>query len=797
MWYTGVIIVKELTPKQLRVVCIAKDLECKTSADFTPLKDIVGQKRALKALAFGLEIDDHGFNIYVSGAHGTGRTTAVTQYLNEIAAKDPVPSDVVYVSNFGDQYQPMALLLSAGKGNDLVVDLDHFIEAARNAIAKMLDGEEYAGAREERRSQYERQRNAILTEMQAKAQKAGFALRGTQTGLVIVPMMDGEEVKRSQVAKMPADERERIENRREALETELRKLFRKLQSLERELVQELRKMEEEAVRFTLNPLIDDFLDEYTNYPEVSEFIHAIAKDITENLAIFMGQPGGNVPVPPPQQPSRSISPEEFSKRYRANLIVDNSEQKGAPVLIVTNPTYSNLFGRIEKEPRFGTLFTDFSMIRPGALHQANGGYIVIPVRDLLLSPLSYPALKRALQNNHIVIEEPAEQAGFLSMKTLRPAPIPLKIKVVLIGDPFLYQQLYILDPDFRELFKVKADFDTTMDRSEKNIRRYGSFVCSLVQKEKLRALTAEAIAEVVDYSSRLAENQTKLSVQFSVIADVIREANYYAKEDRKRLIDRKHIIQALEARLYRSNLLEEKIREFIEREVILITVKGEEVGQINGLSVLSLGDFAFGRPSRVTASVAPGRGRVIDIERESGLGGNIHHKGVHILSGYLSEKFGREKPLSLSARLVFEQSYSGVEGDSASSTELYALLSALSGVPIQQRFAVTGSVNQHGEVQAIGGVNEKIEGYFAVCKVLGLTGDQGVLIPKANIQNLMLKEEVVKAVEAGKFHLYAVETIDEGIELLTGKPASEINKLADKRLKEMADVMRDYGTPLK
>ncbi len=756
----------------------------------------MGQKRALQALSFGLEISDHGFNIYVSGGHGTGRTTAVTTYLNEIASKEPVPSDVLYVSNFSDPYQPRALMLSAGKGKALVVDLDNFVEAARNSITKMLESEEFVTSREDRRSQYERVRNDILTKMQEKAQKAGFALRGTQTGLVIVPVVEGEEVKRSQVAKMSAEERESIENRREVLETELRKLFRALQTLERELVAALKKMEEDAVRFTLNPIIDDFLDEYTNYPEVSEFIHDIAKDITENLSIFMGRQEGNVTLPPQQQ-SRRISPEEFSKRYKANLIVDNSEQEGAPVMIITNPTYSNLFGRIEKEPRFGTLFTDYSMIRPGALHKVNGGYLVVPVRELLTSPLSYPALKRALQNNHVVIEEPAEQVGFLSMKTLRPESIPLKIKVVIIGDPFIYQQLYILDPDFRELFKVKADFDTSMDRTEKNIRLYCQFIRSLTQKEELRELAAEAIAEVVDYSSRLAENQAKLSVHFGVIADIIREANHYAKEDRKRLIERKHIIKALEARLYRSNLLEEKIRELIEKEVILITTKGEVVGQINGLSVLSLGDFAFGRPSRVTASVAPGRGRVIDIEREAGLGGSIHHKGVHILSGYLSEKFGRDKPLSLSARLVFEQSYSGVEGDSASSTELYALLSALSGVPIQQRFAVTGSVNQHGEIQAIGGVNEKIEGYFAVCKVTGLTGDQGVLIPKANIQNLMLKEEIVKAVEAGKFHIFAVDTIDEGIELLTGRPASEINKLADKRLQEMANVMREFSTPPK
>jgi len=791
---------KELDPKDLHVTCETEDLGCKTSADFSPLKTIVGQKRALQSLAFGLHIENRGFNIYVAGMPGTGRTTAVMTFLEELAAKQPVPSDWCYVSNFTDQYEPRALEVPAGKGKKLVADMNRFIEAARTAITRMLESEEYSRKREERGHRFEAQRDELTEQMRQRAQKAGFTLEGTQTGLLMVPVVDGKPVTPDKVEQLPASVRKQIETRRDTLETELGTLFRKIRNLERDLRDDLRKIEENAVRFTLDPLIAELQETYGAYPKVVEFVQAVAKDITENLNEFIGRQQAEMAA---VLGARAPSPEEFALRYRVNLLVDNGTRKGAPVVIMTNPTYANLFGRIEKEARFGALVTDFSMIRGGAFHEANGGYLVVPTRELLLSPLSYDALKRALKNSQIVIEEPSEALGFFSVKTLRPEPIPLKSKVVTIGDPFLYQQLYQLDPDFRELFKVKADFDTTMPRDKETIRLYGSFICTLNNKENLLPLTAEAIGEIVDYSSRLADDQTKLSTRFDVIADIIREANFYAKEDHKQTIQPKHVKRALEERIYRSNLLEEKIREFIEKGVILIDTEGEAVGQVNGLSVIGLGDFAFGQPSRVTASVGPGRGRIVDIEREARLSGPIHTKGVLILSGYLAGKYSSDKPLSLSARLVFEQSYSGVEGDSASSTELYALLSALSNAPIQQRFAVTGSVNQHGEVQAIGGVNEKIEGFYAVCKAKGLTGNQGVIIPKSNAQNLVLKDEVIDAVRAGKFHIYAVETIDEGIELLTSKPAGKrrpdgsfppgsINGLVEERLREMIKAMRKY-----
>ncbi len=491
------------------------------------------------------------------------------------------------------------------------------------------------------------------------------------------------------------------------------------------------------------------------------------------------------------------------KKYEVNVIMDNSNAKGAPVVMELNPTYQNLFGRTEKEAQFGALITDFTMIRGGSLHKANSGYLIIPVEDLLRNPFSYDGLKRAIRNQRISIEEVEERLGFVFTKSLKPMPIPSSTKVILIGDPYLYQQLLALDMEFNELFKVKAEFDTIMERTQENVQQYAAFVCMLCQKEELKHLDSSGIAKLVEHSSRLAEDQLKLSTRFSEIADIVREANFYAEQEKSEYVSANHVKKAIEEKIYRSKLIQEKIQEMITRGVILIDTEAERVGQVNGLSVTGLGDLAFGTPSRVTVSVGLGREGVIDIEREAKMGGPIHTKGVLILSGYLNQKYAQDKPLSLAARLVFEQNYGGVEGDSASSTELYAILSALSGLPIKQNLAVTGSVNQKGEVQAIGGVNEKIEGFFEVCKAKGFTANQGVMIPESNVQNLMLKEEIVEAVKAGKFHIYPVKTIDEGIEVLTGVKAGEkmqegtyeidtVNYRVDKNLKEMAEKLKEF-----
>jgi lon-related putative ATP-dependent protease len=528
-------------------------------------------------------------------------------------------------------------------------------------------------------------------------------------------------------------------------------------------------------------------------------LNDVRNDILDNLSQFIkrGEPQQRMPFPVPWMRETRF------RKYEVNVVVDNSDCKGAPVVMETNPTYQNLVGRTEKEAQFGALVTDFTMIRGGSMHKANNGFLIIPVEELLRNPFSYEGLKRALRDEKIVIEEPQERYGFISTKSLKPEPIPLAVKVILIGNPYLYQQLFILDADFKELFKVKAEFDTTMVRTEENVKKYAAFVCMLCEKENLKHLDGSALAQLVEYSQRIAEDQKKLSTRFAEVADIVREANFYATQENSNVVTGNHVEKAIEEKIYRSKLIQEKIQEMIKRGILLIDTDVEKVGQVNGLSVMGLGDFAFGNPSRVTASIGLGREGVIDIEREAKMGGPIHTKGVLILSGYLNEKYAREKPLSLTARLVFEQSYGGVEGDSASSTELYAMLSALSGLPIKQSIAVTGSVNQKGEVQAIGGVNEKIEGFFEVCKAKGFSGQQGVMIPDSNIQNLMLKEEIVDAVKAGKFHIYSAKTIDEGIEVLTGVKAGErrqdgnfeeetVNYRVDKQLKEMAEKLKEF-----
>jgi len=507
-----------------------------------------------------------------------------------------------------------------------------------------------------------------------------------------------------------------------------------------------------------------------------------------------------MPGAPPQPWLQDVA----FRKYEVNAAVDHSETVGAPVVMERNPTYNNLFGRIEKEAVYGALQTDFTLIRGGSLHQANGGYLVLPVEEVLRNLFSYDSLKRAIRDRQIVVEDMGERLGYLTTKSLRPEPIPLSVKVVLIGPPHLYYTLYALDEDFRELFKVKAEFDVRMDRSEENVRNYVAFVSTLCSREGLRPLEAGAVAKVVEYGSRAVEDQQKLSTRFSEVADIVRAANFWAERDGSPQVAETHVRKAIDEKVYRSNLIQERIQEFIQRGILLVDTAGEEVGQVNGLAVIELGDHAFGRPSRITASIGLGQAGLVDIEREARLGGPIHTKGVLILSGYLSRRYTYDKPLSLSARLVFEQSYEGVEGDSASCAELFTLLSAISEAPIKQGIAVTGSLNQQGEVQAIGGVNQKIEGFFDVCHAAGLTGEQGVIIPESNVQNLMLREDVVEAAEQGRFHVYPIRSVDQGIEILTGRTAGErgpdgafpegtLNHLVDQRLREMAERLRSFA----
>ncbi len=794
--------INELPPEKLRRTCDPNFMQCESTKEIAPLQEIIGQERAVRALKFGLGIKERGFNIYVAGYPGTGRTTAVKNFLEEIAKNQPVPPDWCYVNNFQDEYTPKAIKLPPGKGKEFHKDMKAFVEDAKRSLRKVFESEDYAARRENTIKQVEAQRKQLIEALNTEALKEGFVIQSTPIGLLLIPVIKGKPVSEEEMIALPPKVRSEIQEKRTRLESQLRTAMRQFMDMDRTAHEEIDKLNREVALYAIGQLVADLAEKYRGFPDVAAYLKNVQEDILNNLAQFIKSPeeaqqATQLPFPLPWMREPSF------KKYEVTVVVDNSEVKGAPVIMASNPTYPNLFGRIEKEAQFGALVTDFTMIRCGFLHKANGGYMIIPVEELLINPFAYEGLKRALRSEHINIEEVEERYGFLGTKSLKPEPIPLNVKIILIGDPYLYQQLYALDKEFNELFKVKAEFDTSMARTDDCLEKYAAFICMVCQKEKLKNLDGSGVAKIIEHSSRLAEDQTKLSTRFAEVADIAREANFYATQDNSEFVTGEHVKKAVEEKIYRSKMIQEKIQEMIKRGFILIDTDTEKVGQVNGLSVASLGDFAFGMPSRVTVSIGLGREGVVDIEREAKMGGPIHTKGVLILSGYLNEKYAKDKPLSLSARLVFEQNYDGVEGDSASSTELYAILSNLSGLPINQSIAVTGSVNQKGEVQAIGGVNEKIEGFYEVCKMKDFTGKQGVMIPESNVQNLMLKEEIVDAVKAGKFHLYSVKTVDEGIEVLTGSKAGvrgkdgkfeegSVNDKVDKRFSEMAEKLVKY-----
>lgn len=799
---------KALPIKDYRATYNPDQLECATTEEMAPTDEIIGQDRAQKALRFGLEIQETGFNIYVAGMPGTGRRTAVKKFLDVLAKTKPRADDWVYVNNFANQYEPLAIRLPPGMGAQFKADMAAFIDEARRALPRAFESEDYATKRQEALGKLDKEREEIIGEVNQKAAKQGFVIQMGPAGLMIIPVLEGKPLTAEEFGALPEEVQGEIRNRREALDADLRNGFRRLRDLDAKGQEAVNSLNNEVALYAIGHLVEGLTEKYGQLKEVISWIEDVRKDILENLGTFLGmgqeqQQQQQQPQLPPQFQQWLMKDLAFRK-YEVNVVVNNTGDSGAPVVFEENPSYQNLLGKAEKEVQFGVVTTDFTMIRPGSLHKANGGYLVLPVLDLFRYPFVWDGLKSALKTGKIAIEEPGERAGLISARGLKPQPIPLNVKVILIGTPEINQILHQGEPDYPDLFKVRADFDSSMDRSDENTKKYAAFICTLCKRFSLVHLDGSAIAKVIEYGSRLAEDQKKLSTRFSAVADLIREANFYAIQEQAKYITAKHIGKAIEEKEYRSNLIQEKIEEFIERGIFLIDTTGKEVGQINGLSVMGIGDFEFGRPSRVTASVAVGRDGIVDIERQSQMGGPTHTKGVLILGGYLSNMFARDRPLSLSAKLVFEQSYGGVDGDSASSTELYAILSALSGLPINQSLAVTGSVNQRGEVQAIGGVNYKLEGFYEVCKKKGLTGEQGAMIPASNVQDLMLKEEIVEAAKAGKFRIYPVNSIDEGIEVLTGVPAGKrkedgtypegtVNYLVDKRLREMAETIKEYS----
>lgn len=793
---------RELKPEELRCSIDQASLPIASIEDLPPLTGIVGQPRALAALEFGLDMANAGFNVYVAGPPGLGKMTAVRRFLEERAARRPTPSDWCYVADFADPYQPRALELPPGRGRALQQDMRELLRYIEREIPRAFESDDYATRRDEIIRTLNTERDAVLARVNEQATRAGLALQLTPLGILMVPVLSGRPLSESEFEALPPAARSEIERRRGELETELKAAMKQVRQIERAAHERLQDLDRRVVRHVIGGRLEDLVEKYGDLPEVVAHLRAVEQDLLDHIETLKAQLARREPVPAPEAwTTLSAAAEPLLRRYEVNLFIDNGPRQGAPVVVELNPSYPNLFGRIEKEARFGVLHTDFTLIKPGALHRARGGYLVLPVDELLKNPWSWDGLKRALASGRIEIEDLTERLGLVATKTLRPQPIPLNVKVILVGHSFWYYLLHAVDEEFAELVKVRADFDTRVDRSATSVQEFLRFLCTLCQKEGLRPVDVSGARRILEHAVRLAEDQDKLSTHFGALADLVREASHWAGVAGRSRITEEDVQKALHEKVYRSSLLKERIQELIARGTLIVDTTGTAVGQVNGLSVVSLGDYAFGRPSRITATVGPGREGIIDIEREVKLGGPLHTKGVLILSGYLTRRYAQDKPLTLAARLVFEQSYEGVEGDSASSAELYALLSALGDVPLRQDIAVTGSVDQLGRVQAIGGVNEKIEGFFEVCRAKGLTGEQGVVIPAPNVRHLMLRPDVVEAVARGQFHIWAVDTIDEGLELLTGMPAGErdesgrfppgsVNARVDARLQEFAERLR-------
>ncbi len=754
-----------LTPEDIRNTCDPAFFANMVPRESAEYEVIIGQARAIKALKLGLGMKAQGFNIYVSGVPGTGKLTAVTSFLEKQALSEAVPSDWCYVNNFKDSYRPEKLCLPAGTAMIFKKEMKGLVQDLFNALVKAFEGEDLAVRKEKILSEFEARQSDILGVVAEHAEKASFMVRQNKNSIMTIPLKDGQPLNEKQIKELSEAEIDDLNKKQDALQLEIGAALREIRKVEKSTDERIDDLEREVALGAIGNLIDDVAARYSSVLPVLRYLGMLRQDIMDNLAEFMRSQRNTL---------ASAGSPSFLQRYDVDVLVDNTETKGAPVVIERNPTYNNLLGRVEKESYMGTLVTDFTMIRKGALHSANGGYLVLRVEEVLQNYFAWDCLKRALKNREVMIEEATDQLGYLTSRSLKPEPIPLDVKVILTGSALHYQLLYEYDSDFRELFKIKAEFDSLMERSDKNTVDYAVFITHLCEREGLLPADGGALAKVVEYGSRLAEDQDKLSTRFGVISDIVREASYYAKEEQAASIRDTHISKAIGEKLYRSNLVQEKINEMITKQQIFIDTGSSVVGQINGLSVLTIGDISFGIPARITCSVSLGKEGIIAVEREAEMSGPIHTKGVLILTGYLAAKFMQDKPLSLSARLVFEQSYSEVEGDSASSTELYAILSAIANLPLKQGIAVTGSVNQKGEIQPIGGINEKIEGYFEICRQVGLNGEQGVMVPSANVGNLMLKEEVVTAVKDGKFHIWAVDTIDDGIEILTGVPAGSI-----------------------
>ncbi|MBI5455217.1 MAG: AAA family ATPase, partial [Deltaproteobacteria bacterium] len=758
------------------------------------------QERALKSLEFGLGVVNHNYNIFVLGESGTGKNTTVRELVEKKARTEPVPDDFCYVFNFSDPDSPKALSLPAGRGSELATDMDDLVDSLRRDIPKVFESKDYEKHRDEIIEGQQERTRAIFFRLEQRAIEKGFILKKSVSGLSVVPAKNGKAISQDEFDSLASEKKAEIEKDLSILQDKLSDAIREARNIEKETKDRIIALDREVVQYVVNPHINDLLDKFKEFQGVVEFLYQVKENILQNIDDF--RPKEEVPLA--LGGLKLQRPEPTFDRFKVNLIVNNKDAEGAPVVCETNPTYYNLFGRIEYRIQFGAATTDFTMIKAGSVHRANGGYLIVNALDILRNIFVYDSLKRMIKNKEARIEDVWEQYRLVSSTTLKPEPIPVNIKLVVVGDPFIYYLLYNLDNEYRKLFKVKADFDNVLPKTDENIQKYAHFVATRCREDKVAPFDRGAVARVVEYGCRLSGDKDKLSARFNDIKSIVVEAGYWAKSEGTASVNASHVEKAIRERVYRNSKIEEKIRDYITQDTIMVSTDGSVVGQVNGIAVLDPGDYAFGKPSRITARTFMGDSGVVNIEREVKMSGKIHNKALMILTSFLGERYAQTFPLTLSATVTFEQLYEEIEGDSATCSETYALLSSLSGIPIDQAIAVTGSMNQRGEVQPIGGVNEKIEGFFEVCKAKGLTGKQGVIIPKRNVRNLMLKSEVIEAVEAGRFAIYPIENVDEGFEILSATPIGEkdasgkypegtVNHLVEKRLLTLARSLKDFG----
>jgi len=769
---------QELKAEQLRNVIDPSRFQFESTEEVDSLDEVIGQDRAVKALEFGLDVRNKSYNIFVTGQSASGKTTIVKDLLTKRSADEPVPDDWLMVNNFEDSYRPLSLPLPAGEGMKFSKKMDQLIENLKNEMPRAFETEDYQQKRTNLMEEFQQKKREKINALEEKAQEHDIQIQSTNAGFQTVPLVNGEPIDQETYQKLDDDVKEDVDKNIDFVQREIQSSLREINKLEKEFQEKIHELNKEVTLFVVGHRIDNLQEEYDEHDEVIDYLEAVKEDIIENVHDFLqasdaGEGGG-------QQQLMSMLGQQSNEpdftKYKVNVLVDNTNTDGAPVIIETNPNYNNIVGRMEKRAKFGAVYSDFTMVQPGSLLDANGGYLVLDIEGVLTNPFVWDTLKRALRNSEIRIEDVQEQLGYVTVSSLKPEPIPLNVKVILIGKREIFDLLLKFDDQFEKTFKVRADFDYEAETSDDTVDKFVKFVSRACREENLTHFSPDGVAALIEMSQKFVSDQERLSLRFGKIVEIITEASYWTTHNGNTLVQREDVEKAFQERRYRSSLAEEKLQDGILRNIKMIDTTGEEVGQVNALAVFALGDFMFGQPSRITAETYMGKEGIINIERNAKLSGKIHNKGVEILTGWLGRQFAQDFPLSVNVSVTFEQSYGGVDGDSASSTEAYAILSSLANIPLKQNLAVTGSVNQKGEIQAIGGVNQKIEGFFDICKERGLTGDQGVLIPKANIKHLMLKNEVIDAITNGEFHIYPVAHISEGIEILTGLEAGELDE---------------------